>query len=115
MKESFHHFFMNNYGKPRNEWRFSDQERPEPTPGRPKPIPRQVSASAAAPSRAEHAAYLRKEMAKIKEEKQAPDKLADQIIEAGKKARGEISNASDPPGLAGQILAAGRKRRGEDR
>jgi hypothetical protein len=91
--------------------RRDQQPRPEPSPGRPKPIPRGLRA---APSRAEHAAYLRK-VEKIRAEKQAPDKLSDQIIRAGKKARGEIAEQSDPPGLAGKILAAGRKRRGEDR
>ena len=65
MKESFHHFFMNNYGKPRNEWRFSDQERPEPSPGHPKPISRAVRANAAVTP---------------------ADNLAAKIVEAGQKS-----------------------------
>jgi hypothetical protein len=90
------------YGQdPKVGWRLEaelarrdQQSRPEPSPGRPKPIPRGVRANAVAPP---------------------ADNLAAKIVLAGKKARGEIESTDEPKGLAAQIIAAGRKRRGESK
>ncbi len=43
----------------------------------------------------------------------ASQSVAAQIVEAGKKRRGEIQAEAETHGPAYQILAAGRKRRGE--
>ena len=116
MKESFHHFSMNNYGKPRNEWRFADQERPEPSPGHPRPIPRAVRANATPSDKLAQQIVDAGKRARGEIQWEGDAKgLAKQIVDAGAKRRGELDNDDGPKGLADRIIAAGRKRRGDDR
>jgi hypothetical protein len=77
------------YGKdPAVSWRLAaelsrrdQQSRPEPSPGRPKPLPRGVKATSESILAAAH---------KRDEAGPEPEGLAKQIVDAGRKRRGEI-------------------------